>query len=404
MKKAIINVLFSNFSAAGLGFLLNVILARTLTINEYGYITLLFSFVAIIYTVFDFGFNTTQVVEFNKSEHKDKTLGKIFKLYKKYFTFLAIITIIVVFALNLIYKFSALEIISITLGVISFLLFRYQLSIYQSQGLWKKYSALNILNNLLKLVAILGFIIFSSSLDKNIYHEVLKGYILYTIVTIIIVLFHFKENNSLPYDNAPGFAKKFFKMSYPIGLSNILVIMTMRADYFIVEHYLGTSSLGIYAAANSLALVFPLITTSILNVFLKYSSESNKDFLNFIIQKQLRLIKFIPLFIIIGYFFSKKIFEVIFGLEYLSASNIFSILLIAYVGGIIFIPLESYFYSHKPKKILILKIIQMLTAIILEIILINSIGLIGIPIAITISRLVGWIYIYSLSHRELKNA
>ncbi|HHQ4902756.1 TPA: oligosaccharide flippase family protein, partial [Aeromonas veronii] len=68
IKKDIYSVIFSNFMAAGLGFVLNIVLARLLDVDEYGRIFLIFSLVTVLYTIFDFGFNSAQVIFYNKTK------------------------------------------------------------------------------------------------------------------------------------------------------------------------------------------------------------------------------------------------------------------------------------------------------------------------------------------------
>lgn len=409
IKKDIYSVIFSNFMAAGLGFFLNVVLARLLDVDEYGRIFLIFSLVTVLYTIFDFGFNSAQVIFYNKA--KDEygecfAYGYIACIYRYWYFATNIISLLAIYILARKYSLDRLELVCLYSSFSLFTLFRFYISSLQSFGFWLLYNKLNILNNIVKSILILSFVFalptFISSF--NMYESALVGFFLYPFVLLIIVYLVYpkikKEKCSKELTKA--FHHSFFRNLLPIGIIAFLSIVIMRVDLLIIEHFLGFEALGIYAASSSLALAFPLITASIMNVFLKKMSESGVEYLAVIFDKQKRLIFILPIIAMSVYLLSPYIFNLLYGERYIGGGNVFSLLVVAYLGGIYFTPFESYFYAHKPYIVLCIRFVQLLVMVLLQVLLIRDIGLIGIAIGIFFSRLISWLAITILSIKELK--
>jgi len=279
-----------------------------------------------------------------------------------------------------------------------FLLYRYFVALHQAQGNWRIYNRLNVLNNLAKsIVLVLCFFIIGNWLDN--YDKFLFGYAIFPVIVLIISLYYsVKLLKSISLKNPSRYLKLFKNILFPLGISNIFIVISMRADNLIIEKYLGSKELGIYATANILALMFPLITAALRNVFLHESSSQNTDFLKNILFYQKKYLLLILGILITTILISKPMFWILYGDRYMDAVPIFQILLIAYVGGIFFTPLESYFYSHSPNKIRNLKFIQMLIIVFSILILIKPFRLYGVASAILISRVYGWVYLNYQTH------
>ena len=186
---------------------------------------------------------------------------------------------------------------------------------------------------------------------------------------------------------------EFKKILIPLGISNLFMLVSMRADNLIIEKVLGSESLGIYAAANIMALMFPLITSALRNVFLQKGAGQGKEFLTYILSNQKKYLPYLILILVIFIASSKYLFLLFYGVKYIESANIFRILIIAYTGGVLFTPIESYFYGKDQKMIKNLKFFQMVIIILGVIGLIYPLGLIGVAMAILISRVFGWVYI-----------
>jgi len=414
MKKIILGVIFSNFLGAGFGFLLNVFLARTLSLKDYGKINLLFSLILILFTIFEFGISNTLVIFINKFKKKFGVKNIVKNINSLFFIYLLFTFVVAGIILNLIRNFfslSELESYIVFFSSIVLLIYRYLNSFHQAFGEWRLYNFLNIANNLFKFLCItLSILIFPIFTNINTYNLTLVGlsiaYFLLIILSIILSSKYIKilDFNVLKINN--DIIKDFLKILLPIGLSNIFIIITMRLDNLIIEHFLGPKKLGIYSAANTLALVFPLITVSIMNVFLQKTASKKKKFIESILNNQKKYIPYLLIILILFIFLSKELIILLFGEKYIESASIFRILLIAYIGGIFFTPLESYYYTHYPNLILKLRFFQMIIVVIGMLIVINTFALIGVAIVIVMSRILGWgivLYLSLKERRMLKN-
>lgn len=404
MKKTIFTVIFSNFLGAGISFLLNIILARLLSVEDFGRLSLIFTLVIICFSIVEFSFSNANVIFYNKFKKIEKNkidknlISYLNNMFIKYIIFTSPIIVIILFFLEIHYDLTNLEVLVLSVNYLMFLIFRYILSLHQAIGDWKRYNIFNVLNNLLKSFSILLLLLISYYLlDYSLYSTSLIGYLIFPFLLIITSIFFSKEIIVFRKSIDTYDFNIYKKIILPLGISNIFIIIASRADILIIEHLLGSEKLGIYAVANTLALAFPLITSALRNVFIRETTNGGVDFLNKILYNQ---IKFLPLVIItyiLIFISSHFILTFAFGEKYIDSVDIFNILVIAYIGGIVFTPLESYFYSNHQKTIFILKFLQMIIVVILCYILIPLFELYGAAWSIVISRVFGWIYILALT-------
>lgn len=309
MRKTIFSVITSNFIGAGIGFLINVVLARILTVEEYGRINLIFSFVIIFFSLFEFNFGNSLIIFLKKFEKGFKEDSKqlifyvngIFIRYlSKSFFFIGIILCLLYYF----YDLSYLEVVVVLINFYTFLLYRYIVTIYQAVGNWKMFNILNILNNVVKSI-VLVICYFSLGYYITKYNAILFGYGLFSIVVFSISYFnsrHFLKTSKLNFSER--YFKVFKSIIIPLGISNIFILISMRIDNLVIEKILGPKALGIYAAANILALMFPLITSALRNVYLQKSSGKNSNYLKEIISQK-KIWSVHPGFIVCSSFSSK---------------------------------------------------------------------------------------------------
>jgi len=401
----------SNIVAAGIGFSLNILLARLLSIGEYGKINLIFTLIIMLFSIFEFNFSNTMVIFYNrlKKRYKDDEIKLIYYinyLFLKYISYIFIIFIGVIFFIKYFYSLSILEISVICLNFIMFLIYRYIIAIYQAIGQWNKFNFYNVLHNIIKIISIvISILVFSIILDLySNYTSTLIGSLIFPIIFFAIIIFKSKHLIKVKryLSKTNKYLIIFKSIIIPLGISNIFIVIAMRADVLIIEKFLGSEALGIFVAANIFALVFPLITSALRNVYLKEGASEGKSFLRSTVRAQKKILPFVVLIFLVSLSISEYIFDFTYGSKYKDSVVLFNILLVPYIGGIFFTPLESYFYSHYPKDITYLKFYQMLIIILLEIIFIQFYELIGVVIAILISRIFGWIYIIIKAKKELQ--
>lgn len=403
MRKAVISVFLSNLTGAGLGFLVNVALARLLDISSFGRINLLFSLITIMYTVADFGFSNCLVIYYNRQRDTvaADALQKVNRFYLRFLAGVSLLGLLLLPVGATLYRLSGTESAVVFLSFLLFSMYRYMTSLHQALGDWRRFNLLTVLNNVLKFAVVLSAVALSGRLLPELgpYRAALWGYLLYSALLFAACLVMTRSVLGLAQQFSPGERKEFLGLLYPIGIAGVFIIVTMRFDTLLIEKYLGSEQLGIYAAANTLALVFPLITGSLMNVLIRESAGDKENYLVKVMANQRRYLLALGAILVAAWLLSAPVIGLLFGEGYLASVQVFRILLIAYIGGIFFTPMESYFYSNQSKTILYLKFFQMLAVVSLSVALIGRFGLLGVAASIVVSRVLGWIYIYFRSSR-----
>jgi O-antigen/teichoic acid export membrane protein len=400
MKRVFISVLFSNSAAAGLAFAINLILARILPVAEFGRINLILTISMLLFSLADFGISNTIVVFYNRFKEQigQKNFRYLLGLYKRYLLACSAAGIVSAVVLLRIYSLGFLEFSCILLTFLSFLIFRHANSIDQAAGNWRAYNTINVTNSLIKILAIvLTFLVLSMALGRSsAYDSILIGLMIYAFLSLFMVLWKNSLSgmkSTLTGDDG-SFSQSISSIFVPLGIINLFIVMCMRFGSLVVEKMLGSEYLAMFSAANILAMVVPLITGSLMNVLIRDAAERGTAFLPKIFEKQKQYLKYLVAFFVLGVLLSKYVILILFGSAYLPAAEIFNILLVAYLGGMFFTPLESYFYGHDQKTIMHLRFYQMMIVVLGSIVTIPFFQLHGVAVCIVLSRVVGWTWIY----------
>uniref|UniRef100_UPI00321748E5 lipopolysaccharide biosynthesis protein n=1 Tax=uncultured Draconibacterium sp. TaxID=1573823 RepID=UPI00321748E5 len=407
MKKALISVTFFNILGAGLGFIINVLIARIFPVEVFGRINLLLSISTISMTIFEFGYFNSLVIFYNKQKIKEYDQDLLNLITRKYFLFLLkIIPLygLILFFIDKYYSFSFWEFVFLISSALFLVLYRFFTTYYQALGRWSKYNLLNISYSLLKggILLIGGAIAVYILKCTPEYELYLKLYILYAISLLIFGFISSYNQIGIQYSN--NYDDKLLKKTIlSIGITNIIIALSMRLDNVIIEYFLGAQEVGVYAAANTLALAFPLITGSIMRVFMREASNDSINFLNKILKFQKKYFIHLLGFIIVVILLSPHLIEFLFGEKYINSIPIFQILIVAYIGGVFFTPLESFFYNENSNLILRLKFIQLILFLIGSVCLIKVFSLVGVALTVVLTRVFAWIFLSINSYKQISN-
>lgn len=398
MRKAFLSVALSNLVGAGLGFLVNVSLARLLDVASFGRINLVFSMIMILYTVAEFGFGSSAVIFHNRhrEENSVETIKVVNHIYVRFLVLVSAVSIFALLLLGKLYSLTSLEIVVVFTSFFFFGCYRYLCSIHQAVGDWTQFNILTISNNILKALCIAVSVVILSTwfVVENYYNAALYGYIVYSVLLVLFALVATRAYMVLPPAVNRYEVKEFVGILAPIGIAGVFIVVTMRFDSLIIEKILGSRSLGIYSAANSLAMIFPIITGSLMNVVLRESAGDKLEFLERVMTNQRKYFATLLVVLVTSYLLSDYIIALAFGNTYAESVDIFKILLIAYIGGVFFTPLESYFYANHPNVILVMRFIQMIALIVLSWSLIGKYGIFGVAVSVVVTRLIAWAFFY----------
>ncbi len=192
--------------------------------------------------------------------------------------------------------------------------------------------------------------------------------------------------------------KEEFKYGIPLYLAGLFIYLNYRVDQIMIKDVLGNSELGIYSISVQLAELAFIFPTSISSAFegRLYSCEE-KDRKK-ISAQIVRITFYATLAICIIGMLMKPLVAVLYGQEYERAGVSMVILLIGIVFASIGKVAPAYFYTKgRPNIHLIVAAIVLAINLLLNFVLIPTIGINGAALASTISYLFyGLIYIFML--------
>ena len=260
----------------------------------------------------------------------------------------------------------------------------------------------NIFQNILKLLLLIILIFIGFKSESVIYSYFLGVFIIFIIAYFVSKykipeIFGFSNINK---KDKLLIKKEIFSYSWPIMFSGIFISLLYWIDSLVIGYYLGVNSVGIYNAAIPIValfgfaqelfmqLMFPLINREYSKKNFKLIEEISKQVSKWI------FILDLPLFIIV-LLFPGAIINILFGQDYLGASNALRILSIGIFISFL-IPLLTNLMSMVGKsKILLLNLIIASTInLILNIFLVPKLGIEGAAIATSIVSVIMFLMLF----------
>jgi O-antigen/teichoic acid export membrane protein len=405
VKKALLGVTTFNFLSAGLGFMTNIFLARYYSEEIYGRINLLLSIALIIHTIVDFGYSTSLVVFKNRPDNSTTDHELVNYLFFKHYFFSIIACTVGILLLRQKYEFTEVELFFLAANGAFIGAYRYLLSILQAFGNWGPYNLLVVCNNLIKFISVVGGVAmmgFVTELPVSVFY-CFAFLAIYSFSICMIALLMTRKKLGLKSPIEVKAKTDFRKILLPLGFANIVIALGSRVDYIIIEELQDEHYLGVYAVANTLAFAFILVTNSLMKVFLKMGSEDPQRFLYRLLELQKRY--FFPFIVVLVLVISSasQLVPFVFGEKYTPSIRCFQILVIPYLGGVFFTPLESYFYATNSFLIFLVKSGQLIVISTVGFLLVYQIGLVGMAIAILLSRIFTWMFFFKKARMANRN-
>lgn len=402
--KTIVYVFLSNVLAAALGYLFTLIIVRKLPVEAFGRISLIISYIYICATIADFGMTTTVVTLSNKWADRDK--WSVFAYFNRFFLKLFVVFLPLMLPLigfiTIAEKLGYLEFATLFVSYVAFLFFRYIQSVQQADGKWRNYNVGNVLNNVLKIAILAVPLFLYLTLAQS---HVLWSYLVYSIILLVVSgvwIWNFGVSNCFRNDELLN--RCIRKHLCFIGISNIIVVLIMRVDLLFINYYMDAQAVGIYSAANSLALIIPLFTNALINVLLKYIPSAKFEYLKKWKCFQKKYALYILLLIVALCLLSPYLVHFFYGERYQNSSVIFTFLGIIYLLSVLFTPLEAFFYSEYPRYILWMRMIQLAILLIGLVFFIERWGLYAVVISVFFSKAVNWAVLTFRTNKILRRA
>lgn len=389
-----------------LGLVSTVILARLLDKENWGILSTIIAVVSFLSSLSEIGLNYYIIYTSSKYDKKPSELRS--KLASPIKWKLGIIFLIAI--LMLVYSDSLASFFNIENGgkffvagsiyFIFYNVFAVFSGILDGIKKFKEESIISTINQLLRLILSAGLVILGFGIDGAIVGYIISVALATFIQSYIlrkVISFSGKSDESL---------QDMFSFGFFYGITSIAATFTMWTDSIMIGFFLGTTSVGIYRIAVSIASSSSSLLSGISKVTFPYftSAESagRDSFEN--LNKVIKYLLFISLPAVMGLaLLSDAIVNVFFGTQYIEAALPLMILSYFIFDGVTTGMVNSYLGAKKlTKQIGICAVLASLVNIVLNVLLIPVFGIIGAAIASVISRALGLTVMIKWSEKLLK--
>lgn len=371
----------------GLGFVMSILLARHLTISDFGILNYLMSFFVIFATLGSFGVNGIAVKLMTHIKKSNKIITSVLLIYITGIAFSAVIMFMLINIMSP--SDTGIKILSLVLSI-SLLLkpsdvirFWFESKIMSKFTVFADVSAF-ILIFLVKIVMI--------ALNAPLVYFVVACF-MELLISSLMLYYYFHKKTSVNYvwNYSKKITKLIFTRSWPAAISIISVVIYMKIDQIMIGQILNIESVGIYSAAVIISegvYFLPVIINQTLRPIL--FKERKKSYLKFVNHMQ-SLYKFMVilaiLYSILVSLFSENILRVTYGESFMAASD--ALIIHAWASVFVFLNNTTWTWhiSENQQKIASIKLFcGLILNIILNYLLIPLYGITGAAVATILSR------------------
>ena len=291
--------------------------------------------------------------------------------------------------------FPGINTLALWLGLLGFpisLMQGFISSIFQGLQKFKAFNLVLFAQPAITLMLVMSLVV----LGNNDLYLLVVAYLVAGVITLLLSYWVLKKYISVTKGELEGgYSKKAIGYGYKAHLSNVMAFVNYKADIFLVNFFLNPASTGVYVIAVQLSERLWMFSQSISTVLLPRLSElsSDKDKRELITPLITRFTLFFTVLISIVFALAARPFiSIVFGNEY---DGVLAPLLILLPG--IVLTSGSRILSNdlaargKPELNFYAAIIVVFCNIIINIILIPSLGLTGAAIATTTAYSINFI-------------
>jgi O-antigen/teichoic acid export membrane protein len=242
----------------------------------------------------------------------------------------------------------------------------------------------------------------------NVQNILLNRFITYLIM-LVLITYKLKLITSIEYKLRGIFKLNLLQMEFSNSLAAyfaaILVYLNYRVDQFMIKPELGLEQLGIYTLGVSLAEMVFLIPNSIGSAFLGRLMNCNEEEREKTINTTVKISFYLSLIIVLGGIIVSPLIPFIYGSEFKQSVSVTIILLLGTVMAS-FGKILSNVYMSKGQMRVELKygFISFVINLVLNFVMIPTMGIVGSAIASTISYVIyGLMYLLKYSKETGNN-
>jgi len=397
--------------AAGMAFLLNIVLARLLGAEGLGIFFLAFTIVVIMAGIGTIGMENA-LVRFIAANVSVNKLGKVLGVYKKanLYSFMAAGSFSFVFyfispwiSQNLFNKAELGEPLSfMSLAILPLALLN--LHAFALQGLKKIAASISVLSIFVPLVTGIVALFLVPVFGIN---AAVSGYLLATVVTLVIG-FSFWRKVIAPYKNntAEFDTKKLLDTSVPLLGVNIMNLIILWSPIIFLGIWANNEDVGIYNAASRTAMLTSFVLIAVNSIaapkFAELYKQGDIISLELLASNSIKLMVLTSTPILLIFVFFPELVLSLFGNEFIQGAKILTILA---VGQFVNVSTGSVGYllimSGNEKVLHFNLLFCALLCILLNIVLVKEYGLLGAAIASSITLSLQNIISFYLVKRKL---
>lgn len=381
-------IFIGNVAHAILSFLINILVARSLTTNDNGIINYATSWISFYNAIAALGINSV-INKFTtddiKKSNKYLFTAICFRVISGIIgTILVIVTVFIVNPTeNTILAISGIQALSIIFSAGDTLVFWFQFK-REANIVAKLRLIAFFLSAVVKIVSIVVY--------KNIYLYTF-GIVLETLLFSILLIFKYRRNYTKDVNFSTEAIIKILKVSYPFVFSAVLATIYAQTDKIMLKNMMDNDAVAYYSIAVTLAGLMSIVVSAIIEGFRpEIIAEKNKGN-DKLYEKRLKQVYGITFWICIIYgifvsLFAKYIILILYGKKYLPAQPALSLIVwytsFSYFGTINNIYMVA---EEKEKWVTVTTLMGAIANVLLNILLIPSFGIKGAALASLLTQI-----------------
>ena len=383
-------IFLGNVAHAVLSFLINIVVARYLTTNDNGIINYAGSWISFYNALAAMGVNS--IINKFTTEDMDEsnsylTTAIVFRVISGIIgAGLVVVTVLMINpGENIVLYISAIQGLKIVFSAGDTLIYWFR---YKRQA------------NVVAIVRLIAF--FVPAIVKIIAIVILKNLYLYTVGLILetllfslLLIYQYRKNYTKKFDVSFAKLKVILSASYPFIFSAVLATIYAQTDKVMLKNMVDNSSVAYYSVAVTLAGLMSIVTSAIIEGFRPEIIGNHNSGNHKMYEKRLTQAYAVTFWICIAYglfitIFAKQIILLLYGEKYLPSVPALSLIVwytsFSYFGTINNIYMVA---EDKQKWVQVTTLIGAMTNIILNAILIPSMGIVGAAAASLATQFIG---------------
>lgn len=380
-----------------LGFLFLTVIARSLTLEDFGRYALLTSLLTFLAKGTDFGTNSLYVSTSITSDNKE-LLGIFYSLKALLITIFIPVALAVLLVLHITDPYL--------IGIFLFGLVAYGIN-FTMYSLFQKHEQYSMLILVNSIIAIIKFI-FASLIFFNIFIPTLtSAFAIFSLsVYPSLILIFFLPNEFKKFKLSMKNTSEFLKEAFPAGVSLLISEGWSSIANIITKFAKSFSDVGLYSLADKLSAIFSLISFSIFTVLLPKNSRRKKENKRYDFKETTLISGGILLLAFMGVIASRMLVVPIFGENFRASLPILYILLFASAFTAINTFMENYFFvEKKTNNLLPISLTRLISFVVVSFVLlpiysINGIAWASLISSVSVTLIMIFIFRYDMNKQK----